>query len=103
MSDLNETVLASLPLVLIITALAAAVLFFPENMDIRQRASEPTPIITQATLPLTPAYQLEPENICSELYSPVCGSDGVTYDSACEAQMAGAGVIYASACVSPQP
>ena len=38
---------------------------------------------------------------CPDLWSPVCGCDGVTYPSACEAAMAGAAVDYSGKCKVP--
>jgi hypothetical protein len=101
MNDLQETLVTSFPLVLLLTALAAAIIFFPQNMDIRQRASEPAPVVQKQTAvpTLNPSYQLEPLTACTDLYQPVCGQDGLTYSSSCEALNAGVVVLYETACI----
>jgi len=96
----TKTLLAALPLALLTGALASAIIFFPDSKDIRPRASDPTvfnpsPTLTPTTTP-TPTTQ--PEIVCSDLYSPVCGSDNITYNSACEADLAGIQVISDSPC-----
>lgn len=97
----SKTLLAALPLALLTGALASAIIFFPDSKDIRPRASDPatfnpSPTLTPTTTPDLPTAQ--PEIVCSDLYSPVCGSDNLTYDSACEAQLAGVQIISNSPC-----
>lgn len=42
-----------------------------------------------------------PEPICPPVVRPVCGCDGVTYSSACDAAVAGVSVAAEGACVKP--
>lgn len=96
MDDLQETLAASFPLVLLLTALAAAIIFFPSDLDIRQKASEPIPTITPQSA--VPIVDQTPVSACSDLYSPVCGVNGITYDSPCEAESLNVEVAYPSPC-----
>lgn len=104
--DTRTTLLAALPLVLIIVVLGA-VLILSSNpsfrLDIRPKASAPVPTFTPvnpyATDGLTPApIQLSPEVVCSDLYSPVCDEDNTTHNSTCEADKANANIAYYTAC-----
>ena len=38
--------------------------------------------------------------VCDAIAAPVCGCDGMTYPSACEAAMKGTGVNHAGACLT---
>jgi len=87
----ENTLVALLPLLLIITGLIAGIIFLPQNQDPRSRASEPTTTATP-TLP-------DPEIYCAELYQPVCGQDGITYPNSCEASLAGINTISEGECL----
>jgi hypothetical protein len=39
-----------------------------------------------------------PDQVCVDIYEPVCGCDGVTYSSACHAGMAGVSVEFSGEC-----
>ena len=87
----ENTLIALLPLLLIITGLIAGIIFLPQNQDPRSRASEPTTTPTP-TLP-------DPEIYCAELYQPVCGQDNITYSNSCEANLAGINIISKGECL----
>lgn len=98
MDDTSSTLLAIIPLIIILTALAAAAFLLPRgNFDIRDKAAEPIPTLAPQ---IVPNYQTSPETACSELYSPVCGEDGTTYSSECDASLAGVNVVYTGTCTT---
>lgn len=98
--DPKVTVLTALPLVLIITVLAAIVVFSGKtSFDIRPKAAVPAPTIARVN-PYASPIQIQPQTACSDLYQPVCGEDDVTYENLCEAQNKKATVAYYTACVS---
>ena len=103
--DSKTTIISALPLVIILTALSAAIIFAPQNQDIRNRAAQNVPGVTTPTPTKTPILTPTPtpQTACSSLYNPVCGSDQVTYENACQAQQAGVTVISSSPCTTPLP
>ncbi|MAF50601.1 MAG: hypothetical protein CMH64_00760 [Nanoarchaeota archaeon] len=40
------------------------------------------------------------DTVCTAVYEPVCGRDGITYSNRCKADRAGATVLYSGACGS---
>lgn len=103
--DTRTTLLAALPLVLIIVVLGAVLLLSANpgfNLDIRPKASAPIPTFAPVDpFGLSPApVQLTPEVVCTDLYKPVCSEENVTYNNTCEATKADAVVAYYSACAA---
>lgn len=88
-----------MPLFLVFLALVAALIVLPQNTEIRNKAAEPTPSITKVPLPSTnPNAGFAPNTVCADLYQPVCGTDGQTYSSVCEANRLNIQVAHAGEC-----
>lgn len=101
--DPRTTLLTALPLVLIITVLAAIVVFSGNtSFDIRPKASAPVPTYERVN-PYASPVQIQTEIVCSDLYQPVCDQNGVTYENLCEAQKQKAVIAYYTACVESTP
>lgn len=81
------------PILLVLVILIAGIIILPSvQTEIRSRASEPK------SVPFTRTET--PEVICSELYSPVCGSDSRTYNNGCEANLAGVTSYTMGSCIT---
>lgn len=104
MKDLTgeQTILAALPLALILVALVAALLVSSGSsfFELRGKAAQPT--ITPPVITAFPTAAVTPQVGCSDLYQPVCGLDGVTYTSSCAANLAQATVSHTGACATPK-
>lgn len=99
----EHTLLALLPIILVLIAIVGALVIFPKNVDPRSRASEakPTPTMVKISPSPTPTEVLrKPETVCTDLYSPICGRDGKTYSNACEANLQGVIIASEGACKS---
>lgn len=84
------------PILLVIIVLIAGIIILPTlPADLRSRAATPTPT------PISTSQA--PEVVCSALYSPVCGEDGVTYPNSCEANLAGQSVYTDGVCKPTTP
>lgn len=110
----EHTLLALLPIILVLIAIVGALVIFPKNVDPRSRASEAKPTPTMVTIPTQPAPTVaslrpsvvkdeggargKPETVCTDLYNPVCGRDGQIYSNSCEANVKGVIVDYPGAC-----
>lgn len=102
MKDLTatQTLLAIFPIIFVLLALIAAILVFGKSgiFELRGRAATVKVVPSIVTLP-SPAGKPSPEYACSELYDPVCGVNGLTYGSRCEAGVASITVAYQGECV----
>lgn len=95
----TKTLIAAAPLFFIFLALVVALFVSNQSTENRSKASEPTPIITKVVLPSAPANEgFAPNSTCADLYQPVCGEDGKTYNSVCEANLQNIQVAHAGEC-----
>ncbi len=105
-SSASEILIMALPVLLVLLALVGAVIFFPEGsiLDIRGKAAPVTVAPTRVPLPTaSPTPTRSPETICSDLYKPVCGANGITYANECEAGLAYALPTKTGVCPTPAP
>lgn len=109
MKNLNgeETLWVVLPILLVVAILIASIIILPKTqVENRSKAAAPTAVPTMVIIP-TATQAPTPEVICSSLYSPVCSQSGVTYASACEANLAGVTDFIKGACpkakITPKP
>lgn len=98
----EESLLAVLPIVLVVIGLTVGILYYSRfGGDTRSKASYPTTIIPSVTLspkPNSKSDSTNPSIACSQLYSPICGVDGVTYPNRCEIDIKSVAVAYSGEC-----
>lgn len=103
----EESLLAVLPIALVVIGLIAGILYYSNiSGDNRSRASYPTTIIPSVTLsPKQNSKNLSsgPAIACSQLYSPICGVDGITYPNRCEMDIKSVAVAYTGECQTTTP
>ena len=105
----EESLLAVLPIVLVVIGLTVGILYYSKvSGDTRSRASYPTTIIPSITLAPKPPSNNKaiqptgPSIACSQLYSPICGTNGITYSNRCELDIAGTTVASVGECPTPK-
>ncbi|HCQ31665.1 TPA: hypothetical protein DIU27_04785 [Candidatus Collierbacteria bacterium] len=94
----QESLWVAFPILLVMIILIAGLIFLPRvQTEIRGKAASPTPSIITPPFKQTPS----PEIICSDLYTPVCGSNSKTYSNPCEANLAGITRYGEGICITP--
>ena len=113
----KNTLLAALPILLLLITLSSILIFFPKSQDVGSKASQPQPsptplqispspspspkLSSPTPVPLSSGGKIEPatETVCVQLYNPVCGQNNQTYSNQCTAQKANIDIAYLGECL----
>ena len=96
----EESLWLAFPILLVVVVLVAGIFYLQRtNVDVRSRASEPTPALI--TPQITKGLPQAPEVVCAQIYEPVCGLNNKTYSNSCEANLDGVTNFTKGVCVTP--
>lgn len=99
----EESLWLAFPVLLVIIGLTVGIVYLQnQSVDVRSRASQPTPTVTPRALP-SGATPQAPEVVCTATYEPVCSVDKTTYSNSCEAELAGVYNYTPGPCQLNQP